>query len=142
MRALGCGPNPGVVGPDVGNGARGAHGAVRLHRPEVRRRERPRPDRGLDQPGFRALLELGRSGRANVKLSGVNKFSGDCYPYSDVHPFVDALIAAFTLDACMWGSDWPFLRAAERIDYGPLLLWIEALIQAETDRRQLLWDTP
>lgn len=39
-------------------------------------------------------------------------------------------------------SDWPFLRAAERIDYGPLLKLIEHLVPAPTDRSKLLWHTP
>lgn len=103
---------------------------------------RPNPDAGIDQPGFRALLELGRSGRAFVKLSGHVKYSRQPYPYADTRPYIDALIEAFTLDACVWGSDWPFLRAPERIDYGPLLKLVENLLPDATDRRKLWWDTP
>lgn len=103
---------------------------------------RPNPDAGVAQPGFRALLELGRSGRAFVKLSGHVKYSRQPYPYADTRPYVDALIDAFTLDACVWGSDWPFLRAPERIDYGPLLKLVEVLLPDAADRRKLLWDTP
>jgi predicted TIM-barrel fold metal-dependent hydrolase len=102
---------------------------------------RPAPKRGVDQVGFQTLLELGRAGRATAKLSGFSQFSGERYPYRDVHPFIDALIEAFTPDACMWGSDWPFLRAKERIDYGPLLLLAETLLADETDRSKVLWDT-
>jgi predicted TIM-barrel fold metal-dependent hydrolase len=52
------------------------------------------------------------------------------------------LIDAFTLDACMWGSNWPFLRAPERVDYGPLLKLVEDLLPDASDRRRLWWDTP
>jgi Amidohydrolase len=76
---------------------------------------RPNPDAGVDQPEFRALLDLGRSGRAFVKLSGHVKYSRRPYPHADTRADVDALINAFTLDARVWGSDWPFLRAPERI---------------------------
>jgi predicted TIM-barrel fold metal-dependent hydrolase len=103
---------------------------------------RPNPDAGIDQPGFRALLELGRRGRAFVKLSGQFRYSRQRYPYADTRPYVDALINAFTLDACVWGSDWPFLRSPERIDYGPLLKIVEDLLPDADDRRKLLWDTP
>jgi predicted TIM-barrel fold metal-dependent hydrolase len=103
---------------------------------------RPNPRAGIDQPGFRALLDLGRSGRAFVKLSGHVKYSREAYPYADTRPYVDALLGAFTLDACVWGSDWPFLRAPERIDYGPLLKLVEVLLPDAADRRKLLWDTP
>lgn len=103
---------------------------------------RPNPDAGLDQPGFQALLELGRGGNAYVKLSGYVKFSREPYPYSDAWPYIRALAEAFTLDACVWGSDWPFLRAPERIDYGPLLKLVERLFPDGADRRKLLWDMP
>jgi predicted TIM-barrel fold metal-dependent hydrolase len=103
---------------------------------------RPTPAAGLEQPGFRALLALARTGRAAVKLSGYQKFSVEPPPYIDAQPFVHALIDAFTLDACMWASDWPFLKATERLDVGPLLRAVERLLPDPNDRRRLLWGTP
>jgi len=103
---------------------------------------RPDPARGVDQPGFRAALELGRAGRASVKLSGYSKFSHEGFPYSDTRPYVDALIDAFTLDRCVWGSDWPFLRAEQHLDYGPLLKIVELHLPDAASRRKLFWDTP
>jgi len=103
-----------------------------------------RPDvaTGLDQPGFQALLDLGRSGRACVKLSGYAKFSRCPHPHEDAWPFVRALIDTFTLDACVWASDWPFVKATERIDYGPLLKLFARLLPDPEQRRKVLWDTP
>jgi predicted TIM-barrel fold metal-dependent hydrolase len=103
---------------------------------------RPTPEAGLDQPGFKALLRLARTGRAFVKLSGYEKFSREPYPYTDVQPYFRALIETFTLDACVWASDWPFLKATKRVDYGPLLKLVENLLPGEHDRRKLLWETP
>ena len=103
---------------------------------------RPAPERGLDQSGFQAVLALARTGRAVIKLSGFSQFSRQRYPYADTHPFIQALIASFTADACVWGSDWPFLRAPERIDYAPLLQLIEVQVPDAHDRRKLFWDTP
>ena len=103
---------------------------------------RPTPEAGLDQPGFKALLGLARTGRAFVKLSGYEKFSREPYPYTDVHRYVRALIVAFTLDACVWASDWPFLKASKRVDYGPLLKLVETLLPEKRDRHKLLWETP
>jgi predicted TIM-barrel fold metal-dependent hydrolase len=103
---------------------------------------RPDIDRGLEQPGFQALLELGRRGNACVKLSGYAKFSRQPFPHQDTWPYIHALAEAFTLDACVWGSDWPFLRAPERVDYGTLLKLVERLFPDADDRRKLLWDTP
>ncbi len=103
---------------------------------------RPTPGEGLSQPGFQAVLALARSGRATVKRSGYQKFSAQSLPCSDARPCVDALIDAYTLDACVWATDWPFLRSPERLDVGPLLRWVEALLPDAADRRRLLWDTP
>lgn len=103
---------------------------------------RPVPAAGLQQPAFQSLLALGRSGRAYVKLSGYIKFSGQPHPFEDTWPFVRALIDAFTLERCVWGSDWPFLRAPERVDYGPLLTLVEQVLPGPADRRALFWETP
>lgn len=103
---------------------------------------RPDPANGLRQPGFQALLRLADLGRVTVKLSGMQKYSHDAYPYQDVQPYVQALLDAFGPDACIWGSDWPFLRAAERLDYGPLLKLAESLMPDAAVRRKVMWETP
>jgi predicted TIM-barrel fold metal-dependent hydrolase len=102
----------------------------------------PDPDAGLEQQGFREVLALGRSGQAVVKLSGYAKFSRQPHPYSDAWPYVRALVDAFTLERCLWASDWPFLRAPVRLDYGPLLKLVETLFPGDSDRAKLLWHTP
>ena len=103
-----------------------------------------RPDlaAGLMQPGSVAVRSMGAAGRAAVKLSGIQKFSQTEFPYRDAWAHIRALVDAFGLDHCMWGSDWPFLRAPERLDYGPLLSVVDKIFPAETDRKKLLWDTP
>lgn len=103
-----------------------------------------RPDlaRGVSQPGFQKLLELGRSGRAVVKLSGPFRSSLEGYPYRDVDPYVEAVIEAFTLDNCVWGSDWPFVRMDERMDYGLGLVCLPRWLPDEGNRRKVLWENP
>ncbi len=103
---------------------------------------RPDPAAGLDAPGFRELLRLGRGGRAVIKLSGLVKFSHRPPPHEDTWPFVRALVDAFGPERCVWASDWPFLRAPVRIDYGPLLALLEELVPERAARRQILWETP
>ena len=63
-------------------------------------------------------------------------------PHEDTWPFLHALLDAFGPDRCVWGSDWPFLRAPVRIDYGPLLALIEELVPDPGNRRRILWETP
>jgi predicted TIM-barrel fold metal-dependent hydrolase len=103
---------------------------------------RPTVNAGLGEPGFRALLELGATRRAYVKLSGFVKFSREPAPHHDAWPFVTALVDAFTLDHCIWASDWPYLRAPARVDYGVLLDCALTLFPDRADRRMILWDTP
>ena len=103
---------------------------------------RPTPPAGLDQPAFAAILRLAKTGRVNVKISGYLKFAKQPYPFEDCWPFVRAVVDAFTLDRCMWASDWPFLRASERQDYGPLVQLAGRLFPDADDRRKLFWDTP
>ena len=103
---------------------------------------RPEPAAGIDAPGFRELLGWGRTGRAVVKLSGCVKVSCEPYPHADLLPFIRALMEEFGPDRCVWGSDWPFLRMPERVDYGPLLALLSQQVPDDADRRRILWDTP
>jgi predicted TIM-barrel fold metal-dependent hydrolase len=103
---------------------------------------RPNPQAGVGQAGFAALLALADTGRACVKLSSLTKCSVQPYPYPDAWPYVQALLAAYTPQALVWASDWPFLRAPARIDYGPLLALFEQLVPDAQARQAVLWDTP
>ena len=102
---------------------------------------RPDAERGVDQPGFRALLDFGRDGHY-VKLSGPFRFHNAFSPDARIEPFVAALLETFTPRRCVWGSDWPFLRMAVRMDYGPVLANLERWIPDSAARRQVLWETP
>jgi predicted TIM-barrel fold metal-dependent hydrolase len=61
---------------------------------------------GPQQPGFDAVLELVRSGKAYVKISGAYRASDEAPDYPDVAPLARALIAA-NPERLVWGSDWP-----------------------------------
>ena len=103
---------------------------------------RPAVGGGLRQAGFSALLALASTGRAAVKLSGLAKVSALPYPHPDAEPYVQALIQAYTPRALVWASDWPFLRAPARIDYGPLLALLERQLPDEEALRAVCWETP
>lgn len=103
---------------------------------------RPDPRAGVGQAGFAALLNLARTGRACVKLSGLAKCSALPYPYPDAWPYLQALVEAYTPQSLVWASDWPFLRAPERIDYGPLLHLFERLLPDARARQAIFWHTP
>lgn len=65
---------------------------------------------GMQQSGFAELLELVRSGKAYVKISGAYRASQLAPDYADVAPLAKALIAA-NPERIVWGTDWPHPNA-------------------------------
>jgi predicted TIM-barrel fold metal-dependent hydrolase len=61
--------------------------------------------KGVNQPGFAELVDLVRSGRAYVKISGAYRASTRP-AYDDTAPLAKALIGA-NPDRILWGTDWP-----------------------------------
>lgn len=67
-------------------------------------------DKGLQAPGFQALLRLMKAGRAWVKLTGPFRISSEPLPYRDTVPFAHALLDA-NPERVIWGTDWPHVMA-------------------------------
>jgi 2-pyrone-4,6-dicarboxylate lactonase len=65
-----------------------------------------RTDKGIDAPGFQALLRLVKSGKCWVKLTGPMRISTAALPYADVTPYARALTDANSR-RIVWGTDWP-----------------------------------
>jgi predicted TIM-barrel fold metal-dependent hydrolase len=65
-----------------------------------------RAELGPQQPGFTDLVELVRSGKSYVKISGAYRVSKLAPDYTDVVPLAKALIAA-NPERIVWGTDWP-----------------------------------
>jgi predicted TIM-barrel fold metal-dependent hydrolase len=61
---------------------------------------------GIAQPGFSDLVDLVKSGKAYVKISGGYRASRLGPDYEDVVPLAKMLIAA-NPDRIVWGTDWP-----------------------------------
>ena len=101
---------------------------------------RPDTTAGIDQPGFAELLAYGREGSAFIKLAAFFRMAAA--PYRDCLPFAQALIDAFTVERCLWGSDWPFVRATTRVDYGPQRAFLDVAVPSPADRARILWDNP
>lgn len=98
--------------------------------------------RGIGQKGFQAVLALGREGRAVVKLSSFFRIAGGANEFADLDPFVDALIEAFSIDNCVWGSDWPFINVASRPAYADLLAPLLRWFPDANDRARVLASNP
>ncbi|HSB67961.1 MAG TPA: amidohydrolase family protein [Candidatus Methylomirabilis sp.] len=102
----------------------------------------PDASRGIDQPGFAAVLGLGRETDAAVKLSASFRASLHPYPHEDVEPFVAAIVGAYGVDRCLWGSDWPFINTAQQVEYGNLLRLLGRWLPSPADRQRVLWENP
>jgi predicted TIM-barrel fold metal-dependent hydrolase len=74
---------------------------------------------GLEQPGFSDLLQLVKSGKAYVKISGAYRASQKAPDYVDAAPLARALIAA-NPERILWGTDWPHPNSAPTAGYGAL----------------------
>jgi predicted TIM-barrel fold metal-dependent hydrolase len=109
---------------------------------------------GIDQPGFTDLVELVRSGRAYVKISGAYRASAKAPDYPDVAPLARALITA-NVDRVVWGTDWPHPDTASvpgrkptdvtpllPIDDGRLLNRLAAWAPDPAARHRILVDNP
>jgi predicted TIM-barrel fold metal-dependent hydrolase len=109
---------------------------------------------GLGQPGFADLVELVRSGKAYVKISGAYRASTHGPDYADVALFARALIGA-NPDRVLWGSDWPHPDTAAhpdrtptevspllQIDDGRLLNQLPVWAPDAAVRRKILVDNP
>lgn len=96
---------------------------------------------GLEQPGFKALLELMKRDNAWIKLSGPDRISAAGPPFHDALPFAQALIAA-TPDRVVWGTDWPHPNNHWRPDDADLVELLPLIAPDAATRQKLLVDNP
>jgi len=97
---------------------------------------------GVDQPGFRQLLELLRAGerRCWVKLTGVYRISSAA-GFAEVAPMARALMETAP-DRLIWGSDYPHLSFADKVGTAQLWNLLGRWAPDEATRRRILVDNP
>jgi predicted TIM-barrel fold metal-dependent hydrolase len=71
----------------------------------------------VEQPGFADIVELLRSGKAYVKISGAYRISKNAPNYPEAAPVARALIAA-NPDRIVWGTDWPHPNSEPLPNFG------------------------
>ena len=109
---------------------------------------------GVGQPGFADLVELVKSGKAHVKISGAYRASKKGPDYADATPLAQALIAA-NPDRIVWGTDWPHPDSVTppgkqisdetplfQIDDGRLLNQLAVWAPDAAVRKKILVDNP
>ena len=110
--------------------------------------------RGIEQPGFQAVLRLLSTGHVWAKLSGADRITRQSGRLSDAIPFMQALVAAAP-ERLVWGSDWPnigfhsgtqitdFQSLAHReLDAGEMLDTLAAAVPDVDARRAILVSNP
>ena len=97
---------------------------------------------GINSSDFRSLLELGRTGLAVVKLSAPFRLVSRPGAYGELDGFAAALLEAFGIDGCVWGSDWPFLAVPDAPRYGELLAVPARWLPDPADRLRVLRHNP
>jgi 2-pyrone-4,6-dicarboxylate lactonase len=101
---------------------------------------RPDPAKGVNAPGFQALIRLLKSGRGWAKLSAPYRTSQQEPPYGDITPFAHALVAAAP-DRLVWGSDWPHVLLEKTMpNDGDLVDQIAVWVPDEAVRKRILVD--
>jgi predicted TIM-barrel fold metal-dependent hydrolase len=92
------------------------------------------PHRGVDAPAFRRLIDF--LGRDNcwVTISNGDRRSPQGYPWNDIEPFAQALIAAAP-ERVLWCTDWPHLTYEKIMPNDAELL--EFIFRCCPDRSQL-----
>jgi predicted TIM-barrel fold metal-dependent hydrolase len=109
---------------------------------------------GVEQPGFSDLVDLVKSGKAYVKISGAYRSSKLGPDFSDCAPLAKALIAA-NADRIVWGTDWPHPDSVTpagkqatdvtplfQIDDGRLLNQLPVWAPDAAVRKKILVDNP
>jgi predicted TIM-barrel fold metal-dependent hydrolase len=101
---------------------------------------RPDPKKGVNAPGFQALIRLLRSGRGWAKMSAPYRTSAQEPPYDDITPFAHALVSAVP-DRLVWGSDWPHVLLETTMpNDGDLVDQIVVWVPDEAVRKRILVD--
>jgi 2-pyrone-4,6-dicarboxylate lactonase len=103
---------------------------------------RVQADAGVQQPPFRALLDLMKLDTSWVKVCGSERVSTAGPPFLDAIPFARALIEAAP-DRVLWGTDWPHPNVGRHVpDDADLVRLVPLMAPDENLRNKLLVDNP
>ena len=103
---------------------------------------RVKADGGLEQPAFRALLDLMALETCWVKVCGSERVSVTGPPFLDAVPFAEALVRRAP-DRVLWGTDWPHPNVGRHVpNDGDLVDLLPLIAPDDALRRKLLVDNP
>ena len=86
------------------------------------------------------VLALASQPNIRIKISGACTLSHEPFPYNDIWDPVMRILDAFSLDRCMWGTDWT--RAVELLTYEEGVAAFRVTNRlSDTDRAKLMGGT-
>ena len=103
-----------------------------------------RPDAalGIDDPGFRYLLEQGAGGRVWIKISGAYRNGAKGAGEATARRAMPLLRQHYGLGRLVWGSDWPHTLFESTENYDRAVALLHDYLPDEDERQQVLWQTP
>ena len=97
---------------------------------------------GIADKGFQGLLELIKTQRAWVKMTGPYRICDGDLPYIDMRPFNDAVLEA-NPNRLIWGSDWPHVMVKKQMPHdADLCDLLGEWVQDANIRKSILVDNP
>ncbi|TQK11330.1 putative TIM-barrel fold metal-dependent hydrolase [Herbaspirillum sp. SJZ107] len=103
---------------------------------------RPDPALGVDDPGFRFLLDAASTRRVWIKLSGAYRNGAGGRGQQIALDAIPLLRHAFGMERLLWGSDWPHTQFENQADYGSARQALDTWLPDPDERRIVLADTP
>lgn len=94
---------------------------------------------GVDQPAFRALIELAKTERCWIKVCGAERIAKP--PYAAAVPFARALVEAAP-SRVLWGTDFPHPNLDHAAEEATLVDLIPLFAATTAERQQLLVANP
>jgi predicted TIM-barrel fold metal-dependent hydrolase len=97
---------------------------------------------GVDDPGFRWLLQQGGPRRLWVKVSAAYRNGKDGQGEAAAPRAYQLLRDSLGLDRLLWGSDWPHTAFEKTASYAGQKVFFEQLVPSAQERRQILGPNP
>ncbi|SFA68742.1 Predicted metal-dependent hydrolase, TIM-barrel fold [Collimonas sp. OK607] len=103
---------------------------------------RPDPTLGVNDLGFRYLLDTAASRRVWVKLSAAYRNGANGAGEQTALAAIPLLRNAFGAERLMWGSDWPHTQFEKSTNYDQVRTLLDSWLPDPEERRVVLVDTP
>ena len=103
---------------------------------------RPDPGMGVDDPGFRYLLDQAPTRRLWIKLSGAYRNGPEGIGDDIARAAAPLLLKAFGPERLLWGSDWPHTQFEQAEEYTEARAQLDEWVPNATERATILQATP